>query len=81
MSGKETQHRSSDQRDSIVSSTNVYSLPGGESGHTRTKYNGLKDVPLVVLRSRRGTCCAQWKVDVIENKDDEVTRADQGIRQ
>ena len=31
MSGKETQHSSSDQGDSIVSSTNVYSSPGGDA--------------------------------------------------
>ena len=44
-----------------------------------TKYNRLKDVPLDDLRRRRGMCCTQWKVDDIENKDDEVT--DQGRRQ
>ena len=78
MSGEKAQHSSSDQGDSIVSSTNVHSSPGGECGYTRTKYNRLKDVPMDALRRRRGMCCTQWKIDGIENKDDEVTRANHG---
>ena len=82
MSGEEAQHSSSDQGGSIVSfSQYVYSSPGGECGHTRTKYNRLKDVPMDALRRRRGMCCTQWKVDDIENKDDEVTKANHGRRQ
>ena len=63
-----------------MSSTNVYSSSGGECGQTRTKYNRLKDVPTDALRRRRGMFFSQWKVDDIENKDDEVTRADHGRR-
>ena len=33
------------------------------------------------LRRRRGMCCTQWKVHDIENKDEEVTRANCGKRQ
>ena len=55
--------------------------PGGECGHTRTKYNSLKDVPMDALRRGRGMCCTQWKVVDIENKDDEVTRAYHGRKQ
>ena len=81
VSGEEAQHSSSDQGDSIVRSTNVYSSPGGECGHTRTKYNILKDVPMDALRRRRGMYCTQWKVDDSESQDDEVTRANHGRRQ
>ena len=41
----------------------------------------MKDAPLDALRRRRGMCCTQWKVDDIEIKDDEVTRANRGKRQ
>ena len=71
MSGKETQHSRSDQRDSILIEFDkrVFLTRRG-CGHTRRKCNGLKDVLLDALRRRRGSCCTQWKVDDIENRND-----------
>ena len=46
----------------------------------RSHTNEVQRIERRTTRRRRGMCCIQWKVDDIENEDDEVTRADPGRR-